>query len=273
MVLKEYIKRYIVEAFSHDKLSAVVDALNSIVEKDKGSDRDYALYYDLVKVTDRFGMKCIGSGAYRRVYAMPGEDWVLKFSISDDGSDKHDESWANAEEIAISAGDHGLGARDLFVQVYDWDKISEEPKWTIVQKVMTLSSASRHVTISDLSKIFPTFWSALYNDARHRSSVDMFCDYVTDTLNELSIERHSNQNSRGLSEEDFYSCMKEASWFDNMPQVKTFEEIRFGEDFRRIARACAYSRPEDMHSGNIGIVPSSNPNPQDLVILDYMIDS
>jgi len=137
---------------------------------------------------------------------------------------------------------------------------------------MTLSSASRHLTISDLSKIFPTFWSALYNDARHRSSVDMFCDYVADTLNELSIERHSNQNSSGLSEEDFYSCMKEASWFNNMPQVKTFEEIRFGEDFRRIARACAYTRPEDMHDGNIGIVPSSNPNPQDLVILDYMIE-
>jgi len=135
MILKEYIKRYIAEAFSHGKLSAVVDALNSIVAQDKGNEREHALYYDLVKVTDRFGMKCIGSGAYRRVYAMPGEDWVLKFSTSDDGSDKNDQSWANAEEIAISAGDHGLGARDLFVQVYDWDKISEEPKWTIVRKL------------------------------------------------------------------------------------------------------------------------------------------
>ena len=273
MLLKEYVKSYISEAFSHEKLTAVVDALNAVVKKDKGSDRDYALYYDLVKITDRFGMKCIGSGAFRRVYAMPGEDWVLKFSTSDDGSDKYDESWANAEEIDISKGGHGLGPRDLFVQVYEWDKISEEPKWTIVQKVITLDSASRHLTISDLGKIFPTFFSALYNDARHRSSVDMFCSYVSDTLFDLSIEKKSNQNSLGLSEEEFYLSMKEASWFNNMPQVRTFEEIRFGEDFRRIARACAYSRPDDMHTGNIGIVPSSNPSPQDIVILDYMIDS
>ena len=32
------------------------------------------------------------------------------------------------------------------------------------------------------------------------------------------------------------------------------------------------TRADDMHKGNIGLIPSDNPLPRDIVVLDYMLD-
>ena len=47
------------------------------------------------------------------------------------------------DEVDISQGMHGTGSRDIFVQVYDWDKISDKPTWIITEKAVTLSNASQ----------------------------------------------------------------------------------------------------------------------------------
>ena len=74
----------------------------------------------------------------------------------------------------------------------------------------------------------------------------------------------------GLSREGFYQAMKEAAL--NEDDLVSFNEVFFKEDYLRIARACAFSRPDDMHTGNIGIVPSSvGLGPSNIVVLDYML--
>lgn len=264
MLLREYVTRYIKEAISYNLLNLVSKELNNITKNHKASNNNHHIYYDLVKVVDKFGLKPIGAGLYRHVYSIPEEDWVLKFAYEDSGGE-----WANAEEVAISVGSHGTGARDLFVKIFEWDKINENPEWIIAEKVITLADASRSMPFSVLKKIFPTFWDALYSDANEKTSVNFFCDFIADTLRELSIESEPGQNASGLNAKAFYISMKEAAISEL--NIMPFEAIKFNEDFYRIARACAYSRPDDMHSGNIGIVPSNQPNPKDIVILDYLI--
>ena len=271
MLLNEYVSCYIKEAISHNKLSSVVSELNNITMNYHANSNNHSLYYDLVKVVDKFGLKKLGAGVSRKAYALENEDWVLKFAYGQNDVDYMFALDTNAEEVEISQGIHGMGSRDIFVQVYDWDKLSEKPAWIIAQKVMTLSEAWRTMSFLDLQKIFPTFWNALYKDAKEKMSKNFFCDFVADSMFEMSVESSlRGKNSSGLKEEGFYLAMEEASISE--ASLKPIEAIRFDLDFMRIARACAYSRPDDMHSGNIGIIPSRDPSPNDIVILDYMLD-
>ena len=154
MLLKEYVSFYIKEAISHKKISLVVNELNKITMNYRASSSSYSLYYDLVKVVDKFGLKKLGAGVSRKAYSLENEDWVLKFAYGHNDVDYLDALDTNAEEVEISQGFHGMGSRDMFVQVYDWDKLSEKPAWIIAQKVITLSEAWRTMTFLDLQKIF-----------------------------------------------------------------------------------------------------------------------
>jgi hypothetical protein len=271
MLLKEYVSFYIKEAMSHKKLISVANELNKITTNYRASSNSYSLYYDLVKVVDKFGLKKLGSGVSRKAYSLENEDWVLKFAYGHDDVDYLYALETNAEEVAISQGAHGIGSRDIFVQVYDWDKLSEKPAWIIAQKVITLSEACRTASFLDLQKIFPTFWNALHKDAKEKTSKSFFCDFVADSMFEMSMYIVTKEkNIAGLSRLGFYRAMKEGAIRDE--DLVAFEEVYFGEDFSRIARACAYSRPDDMHSGNIGIIPTHDASPKDIVILDYMLD-
>jgi len=274
MLLKEYINILLKEKLSYNKITSITNSLNRLASEHKKKNSSHHVYYDIIKVVDQFGLKKIGAGIYRKAYAIAGEDWVLKFAYGHNDVDYLDALETIEDEVNISQGMHGMGPRDIFVQVYDWDKISDKPAWIITQRVTTLSKASRDagesISIEALSNIFPTFWNSLYNDSIEKKSKNFFCDFVADTMNEMSISTNSGDKVSGLSKKDFYDAMKEASIFEE--NIKPFEAIDFNADFVRIAQACAYSRPDDMHSGNIGIVKSSKPDPNDIVILDYMID-
>ena len=271
MLLEKYISEVLKEAFDPSILSKVVKVLNDVVEEYSLEERSYGIFYDLVKVPDAFGMKKIGGGAFRNAYVLSGQDWVLKLAAGDDGGGL-DEREMNGIEVSIARGDHGVGPQDLFVDMYEYDMISKAPSWLITQRVMTLGKASRVLSMKDLSQIFPTFYNALKDGSRLKSSSQDFCDLISNVLVEFSIDASSGKNSSGLSKEEFYSFFKEEAYFEYEDQAKSYDEIEFYDDFVRIARACAYSRPDDMHDGNIGIVPSGNAGPKDIVILDYMLD-
>jgi len=185
----------------------------------------------------------------------------------------------------------------MFVKVYAWDKISKDyPAWLITEKVMTLDSAAKNLSFSVLQKIFPTFYNALYHDSYEKKSKKFFCEFIADTISSIgegfssSIKSQKspweNKNSNSyksispsLTKEDFYNAMIEAAGTFATDadggslgsSVMPIEAIRFYEDYKRITQACAYSRPDDMHSGNIGLIPSNSPSAKDIVILDYMI--
>ena len=274
MFLKEYITYFIKEAISYSKLNLIIRELNNITINYKAGDKYYSKYGDIIKAVDKFGLIKIDAGIYRKTYAMPGEDWVLKFAYGHNEVDYLDALETIKHEVDISQGMHGTGSRDIFVQVYYWDKISDKPTWIITEKAVTLSKASQDseesISIESLSNIFPTFWNSLYNNSIEKNSKNFFCNFVVDTLNEITTNTNSGKKISGLSKEDFYLAMKEAAIIEE--NIKPFELINFNFDFTRISKACAYSIPSDVASGNIGIIPSDSPSPKDIVILDYSID-
>jgi len=271
MLLKEYIVSVLSEAFSFGRVKEIVDELNRVTEEYYRDDKNYDLCYDIISVAERFGLTKIGAGAYRKVYSLEGEDWVLKVAYGFSSDEFAGAKIDNAGEVDISQGRHGIGPRDLFVQVYDWDKISDKPVWLFAQKVVPLEDTDEHFSVSDMENIFPTLWSSLVKGAQQKQNVDSFCGFVADTYYELNSSRVSKASIKsGLSREGFYQAMKEAVLNEN--DLVSFDEVKFEEDYSRIARACAFSRPDDMHTGNIGVVPS-NPElgPNSIVILDYML--
>ena len=56
-------------------------------------------------------------------------------------------------------------------------------------------------------------------------------------------------------------------------ELLPIEEIDFGKDVERLSRGLSYVGTTDLHEGNIGIVKSDQPSPNDIVILDFDIHS
>ena len=87
MILKEYIIGLLKEEFSYNKLSSLSKRLNSLTRDHKDANSDYQLYYDILKVVDEFNLKKLGAGVYRKAYAIPGENWILKFAYGYNDTD------------------------------------------------------------------------------------------------------------------------------------------------------------------------------------------
>ena len=147
MLLKEYIKKYLLENLKIADISvinSIVETLNAackdLFDKLASQGREKYFYHDILdyldygtpRILSKLNLYELGEGAFRRVYAIPGEEWVLKLSMSTEAAK------INKEEVEISQGKHGLAARDIFIKIYDYDKISDLPCWIICQKVVPI---------------------------------------------------------------------------------------------------------------------------------------
>jgi hypothetical protein len=327
MLLEKYIRYRLKENFGHKKINDLVRRLNDksqecidyFTSKRREKSIPYKIYGYILEAIEELNLEFIASGESREAYTISGEEWVLKVAKNQFGSE------VLQQEIDISESVHGLGARDLFVEVYDFDKINEKPMWIICQKVEILHDFE---DFDSLTKMFPTFWNAIKEKNKSAISVDYFKSLISDTLYEMANSRnyslsqkrrmfeeykqlekeiedeyrkildvtlsggkesrrdytHYNELVRKLNtiknkfeysleshvdKNMFYEAMISASPKEEI--IKSIDDIQFSEDFRRIAKAFAYIKTDDLHDENIGIVPSSNPNPNDFVILDFMI--
>lgn len=251
MILEKYIKTFLKESFDPKILENLSRDLNNHIRERINSGYSFTWLADLFYYKLKsYNLKKLGSGVERTAYSIPNEDWVLKISNNENAVD------TNLFEIEVSKGMHGKGPRDIFVEVYDYDKISEKPLWLICQKVITLEESVGKV---ELSKIFPTITNMVN---------DNISDYqlslkIPEILFEFS---YRESNGPVVTKKKFYDQIA-----DYFYDVKPFEEVQFYEDYNSISKIFAYTKLDDIHSGNIGIVPSNNPSPKDIKILDYTI--
>ncbi len=201
-------------------------------------------------------LKKLGEGSFRNAYTIPGEEWVLKIAKNKFGVD------SNKEEIEISEGKHGLGARDIFMKVYDYDRVDNEPFWLICQKVVPLYEIN---DLDILKKAFPTFWNIMHEEDRHRKSADSFRYMLDGVFSSFGavLGSSSGEDIKRV----FYKAVKL-----NVDKCIDFDEVVFYEDFKRLSRAYVYIRSNDMHEGNFGLTSLKNPNPESIVILDFSTD-
>lgn len=324
MLLEKYIRYKLRESFSPNKIKEIVEQLNescqACIDEWGGDPRsphavDYHMSNCVLRVMYKLNLDSLGSGESREAYEVPGEDWVIKVAINSFGAK------IIRQEVDISEGRHGQGARDMFVEIYDYDKLNDNPYWMICQKVEVLHDFE---DFEALKKIFPTFYDAIKDEDAHKNFLNSFRSFISDTLfsminmsqshslkakkrkydeymqlekeiadeyrKQLDVSLSSGEKSDyGLykqlqkkafyerekmtrpqaGKEDFYRAMISA--WPREKNIKSINEIQFGEDFNRIAKAFGYIKTDDLHDENIGIIPSSNPKPSDFVILDFMI--
>ena len=322
ILLDEYIRNFLKESNLNESLnlkdsSSIQDTITNLNNesqslKDELASQDDAESFDHY-ISDRLDdvignfdsdFEYLDDGAFRKVYALPGQGWVLKLAHHTEGAK------VNRQEIQMSGIDqnddvyHGLGARNIFTKVYDYDRDNDLPWWIISQRVVPLHDIH---DLELLKVIFPTFWNILSIVNSNENELDRnlkiaescmtqannFVSFITLTLTKSMINSKrikkptedykgwdylykkqkppyfSNKVYRGLTKEIFYNSMIKYYSF-NIPSI---ESINFGKDFERLSRGLAYVGTTDLHEGNIGIVRSVKPSPDDIVILDFDIHS
>ena len=266
MLLKQYIFE-VLKMNDASSISRLVKYLNENREEliksiSYSDDYDHSYLDNFIKRGDS-RIEFINSGAFRIVYSIPNEEWVLKIACEYDKLVDLESSGieSNIGEIEISEGKHGLAARDIFVKVYDYDKIGKYPCWLICQKVVPLVKIDN---LDILKQVFPTFWNIMHKDDGHRDSAIDFKEMIENTLMNFAYYGGGSNKS---SKENFYDAV-DSSHVDTID----FDDVVFYEDFKKISSSFAYIRSEDMHDGNIGLVSLKNPSPESIVILDFSTD-
>tara|TARA_B100000902_G_scaffold375992_1_gene406570 strand:+ start:1424 stop:2359 length:936 start_codon:yes stop_codon:yes gene_type:complete len=304
--LRHLIKSLLIESLKSEDINLiknVIDKLNfaskELINDLRKANREKDLFMHIVYKLDEVVIESSSSldfldeGTYRTAYSDHSQDWVLKLANSIEGAE------ANKHEIELSDGVHGLGARDIFIKVYDYDKINELPWWIICQKVIPLHDVD---DIELLKSIFPTFWNILnsvtdkmniYIAKSIMSDASKFIDFVTKMLIRSVITSqkvkkptkddkgwdylydkqkqtyHSKLSYKGLSKKIIYDVANDIFKGEILP----IEEIIFDDDFKKLSKGLSSVGTTELHEGNIGIIKSSNPSPEDIVILDFDVES
>lgn len=252
----------------------------SIAESVSESDLYYQmLNYSLDTVMRDLKIEEIDSGTSRDVYSNSGDFFVIKIASNEIGA------VANEKEVAIFSRSHGSGAQDIFLNLYDYDRINKYPVWTISEKVIPVSDID---DINLLRKIFPTFDRVVNSQI---NNTDDFIEYVSEIYSEISKYWGSASDpvtykDTGGTKSTKYKSMYPGIDMNKFKQYVTeyFEHVLNrdpglldfdvvpGEDLKRIAKGLSTVSTTDLHAGNLGIRPSSNPSPDDIVILDFDID-
>jgi len=304
--LRYLIRSLLLESLKTEDISlinGVIDKLN-FASKELMDDlhqenrEEYFSMYIVDKLDDvatesSSGFEYLDEGAFRSVYEVPSQDWVLKLANSTEGAK------VNKQEIELSDGVHGLGARDIFIKVFDYDRLNALPWWVMCQRVIPLHDVD---DIELLKSIFPTFWNILNSVTGNMNmyivksmmrDANKFIDFITKMLirsvitsqkvkkptkddkgwdylsNKYKPNRYSKISYEGLSEKIIYDAAHDFFKGEILP----IEDISFEGDFKKLSQGLSYVGTTDLHEGNLGIIKSINPSPEDIVILDFDVET
>tara|TARA_B100000131_G_scaffold305160_1_gene330872 strand:- start:364 stop:1344 length:981 start_codon:yes stop_codon:yes gene_type:complete len=295
--LRKIIRGLLIENFSVEsrkRLEKIVADLNMILEKSSNKDISYIMkVYNAFLLTN--GFKKIGEGISRRAYSSDNDFFVIKIATSNEGAT------VNKSEVDISRGHHGHDTQKMFLDMYDYDKISKYPYWTICEKVIPLNSIE---DINVLNKIFPTFYkitNGVINDPYEFKEfiVDVISEWasslgVAATLyydfNKLSKEKGITGKDRSPEQKYFTNIDSRKEKYNAMyPGInyKLFiEKVKYiwdvwldrpineliyvkpGEDIVRLANCFKHISTRDLHGGNLAVKYNKNISSKDIVILD-----
>ena len=153
----------------------------------EGDDYEYyinrtdLLYQQLENILYHDSISKMGEGESRVGYSFKDKPWVLKLAKSVKGAED------NKRELDIHQRKHGQGASDIFVNLYYWDDVNEDPWWVISEKVKPLSEIE---DIEVLKNVFPTFWNILDHGDNNivKSSAKNFREFVVKTISSCVYE-------------------------------------------------------------------------------------
>tara|TARA_B100001063_G_scaffold31464_1_gene24483 strand:+ start:1389 stop:2198 length:810 start_codon:yes stop_codon:yes gene_type:complete len=263
MLLEQYIFE-VLNMRDESSISSLANYLNSNREELKNLIWDNDPWEIGVEEMDRLddfilrgnrNLKYLAQGLHRRVYTLPGEEWILKVSTSQSGIT------ANKGEVEIGAGKHGLGAKGILNKIFDYDKLEgNEALWTISHKVIPLLAIN---DLNVLKKAFPTFWSMLREDEVTKKSAESFRKMISGVVQWFGIVLKYFSDG-GDAKRAFYDAAKKCEY-----DCVDFEDVIFYKDFEKISQAYAYIGANDMGGENFGLESLTNPSPESIVYFDF----
>jgi len=305
MILENYIKvklrNIITENINlKDKkaVDVIIDKLSSKCKevirdlKSTGSEEDYSFYIHAHLENELYknNPRCqeLGEGAHRFGYEIPGTNLVIKLAKDEEGAK------VNKQELDLSKRKHGSGASDFFIEVYNYDEFSDIPYWMVCERVEPLKNIN---DLDRLSKIFPTFWSILKDTDHYNSDANLFKEIVVDTVRDTllkskykkiknykdkvdrlaRISKDINKDDHKIEKKLFFGDINKRKFYDiasspvRIRDVIPFEDVVWGEDFKRLSKGFSHISTYDVHQENWGIRLSDNPSPSDIVILDFQV--
>ena len=258
--LARYIKSYLslnesFETRDSQRLSIVIEKINSFISAniDLPSSHQYAYLDNLMS---DMNIHELASGSSRTAYSNPEDFYVIKIAQNEIGVE------AIESEIEISNNDHSQPTQNIFLDVYDYDKINKKPLWLACEKVTPLEEVDN---ISKLKKIFPTFDRITNSLIKDANTFTSFVVYIL-SYPYLNFEE---------KDEDMLYHFKAATkefWIKVAHRdagLLELDDITLGNDIRKFSQAFTHIHTSDLDKGNIGIKTSSNPSPSDIVILDF----
>ena len=258
--LARYIKSYLslnesFETSDSQRLSIVIEKINSFISAniDLPSSHQYAYLDNLMS---DMNIHELASGSSRTAYSNPEDFYVIKIAQNEIGVE------AIESEIEISNNDHSQPTQNIFLDVYDYDKINKKPLWLACEKVTPLEEVDN---ISKLKKIFPTFDRITNSLIKDSNTFTSFVVYIL-SAPYLNLEE---------KDEDILYHFKAATkkfwtFVENRDSgLLELDDITIGNDIHKFSQAFTHIHTSDLDKGNIGIKTSSNPSPNDIVILDF----
>jgi hypothetical protein len=91
------------------------------------------------------------------------------------------------------------------------------------------------------------------------------------------ISKNINKDDLEIEKKFFFGDVSKRAFYDlasvpsNIRNTVPFEDVVWGEDFKRLSVGFNHISTYDVHQENWGIRFSDNPKPSDIVILDFQI--
>jgi hypothetical protein len=278
-LLKEYVKAVIKEVYNTKDIDNLSKTLDTIVSKyshkymAKSGEKLYDIATrEVVAKLLQMGYTSLpdkeDEGATRDVYHRPQDPYVVKINKGSTGMSFLKRTPANKSEIDIGTGMHGLDALNIVPKIINYDRFySEDPVWIIAERVTTLKLANESV----LQYIFPTFFNTFKINVKDNIVFvlqNIFSQTDGSTPDELPIYQMRLQDFV-----DIYCDLVSFQYPEDEIDLNYIDQLRQGtvkpRDLQKLLVCMKYVQTSDLHEGNIGIRISSNPTPDDIVILDF----
>jgi hypothetical protein len=273
--LKEYVRQVIKEVYNYNEIENLKKQLDIIVSKYfyKYMAKPDENLYDIATrevVAKLLEMGYVSlpnkedEGASRDVYHKQKDSYVIK--VSKGFVPNIFATPPNKSEVDIGTGLHGLDASDIVPNILYYDTFyKDNPIWIIAEKVTPISNLSSQ----QLSVYFPTFFrlfgSSISDEIQFLLSA-IFSQSVGTTPDDLQLYQ-----MKVIDFTEVFCDIVEQEYPG--ADMSYLEKVRSGlvsvEDLKKIFVCMKYVQTSDLHEENIGVRGSSNPSPNDIVILDF----
>ena len=266
--VKKYVKEFLIKESFSEKIK-ITEEIANVTPITINFDNRTILNFSKA-MTEKFYNKgfIIKAGAQRVVFIKDDYPFVIKIAKSKEGV------FSNLKEIGQES--KSLNIKNILPKVYDYDRKNMHPLWITAEKVLDLKELSENNTPENeklFANVFPTYYKSckeVDSNIEIKTIIKIMCNSL--------ISVFAFEDAFGTNVVDLMHLSLKKKLGPTINRKLYLEKLISGEvpangDVLKIAQCMQYDFTSDIKPANIGIKMSTNPSPQDIVILDFNQDN